>query len=78
MKKLLYILLFSVAGSMVAQEKINTDGIALATYVPQQIENVPASARKMLVNRLAQIITKNGISENPYNSRFVLYLMLQF
>lgn len=57
---------------MVAQEKINTDGIALATYVPQQIENVPASARKMLVNRLAQIITKNGISENPYNSRFVL------
>lgn len=57
---------------MVAQEKKNNDGIALAAYVPQQIENVPSGARKMLLNRLTQVITKNGIGNNAYNARFVL------
>ncbi len=71
MKRLLYIIIF-VATSMVAQEKKNNDGIALAAYVPQQIENVPSGARKMLLNRLTQVITKNGIGNNAYNARFVL------
>lgn len=72
MKKILYIAFFLVALFLTAQEKNNNDGISLAAYVPQQVENIPASARKMLANRLTQIITKNGISENVYNSRFVL------
>ncbi|WP_438425903.1 hypothetical protein [Aquimarina macrocephali] len=72
MKKILYIMLFFVATSMVAQEKKNNDGISLAAYVPSQVEGIPASAKKMLLNRLAQIITKNGISKNAYNSRFIL------
>ncbi len=57
---------------LIAQEKKASDGISLAAYVPQQVEGVPASAKKMLLNRLTQIITKNGISNNIYNSRFVL------
>lgn len=65
-------MLFFVATSLVAQEKIKTEGISLAAYVPYQTERVPASAKKMLLNRLTQIITKNGIANNPYNSRFVM------
>ncbi len=72
MKKILYIALFFVVTSLVAQEKKSSDGITLAAYVPQQVEGIPASAKKMLLNRLTQIITKNGISNNVYNSRFVL------
>ena len=72
MKKIIYIALFFVATSLVAQEKSSNDGISLAAYVPQQVEGIPASAKKMLLNRLTQIITKNGISENVYNSRFIL------
>lgn len=72
MKKIICIALFFVATSLVAQEKSSNDGISLAAYVPQQVEGIPASAKKMLLNRLTQIITKNGISENVYNSRFIL------
>ncbi|GAA4275419.1 hypothetical protein [Aquimarina mytili] len=72
MKKIVYIALFFVVTSLVAQEKKSNDGITLAAYVPQQVEGIPASAKKMLLNRLTQIITKNGISNNVYNSRFVL------
>lgn len=71
MKKVLFIMLFFVATLMGAQNKSN-DGISLGTYIPRQTERMPVSAKKMLVNRLAQIITKNGISKHPYNSRFVL------
>lgn len=72
MKRLLYIL-FLVATVTVAQdEKNSNDGILLAAYVPQQIENIPASARKMLLNRLNKVITQNGIGNSGYNARFVL------
>lgn len=65
-------MLLFVATSLVAQNKVNNNGIALGTYIPRQTERIPASAKKMLVNRLSQIITKNGITKHPYNSRFVL------
>lgn len=72
MKKIVYTILFLVVTTLVAQEKKSSDGISLAAYVPAQVEGIPASAKKMLLNRLTQIITKNGISNNVYNSRFVL------
>lgn len=72
MKKLIYIVLFFVATSLVAQEKKSSDGISLAAYVPRQAEGLPSSAKRMLLNRLTQVITKNGISKHPYKSRFVL------
>lgn len=72
MKRVLYIILFFVAVSITAQKKNNNDGISLTTYIPRQTERIPPSAKRMLLNRLAQIITKNGISKHPSNSRFVL------
>ncbi|WP_103865081.1 hypothetical protein [Aquimarina sp. I32.4] len=72
MKKLLYIALLLVGTTLVAQQKKTNDGISLAAYVPRQVEGIPSSARNMLVNRLTQVITKNGISDNVYNARFIL------
>ncbi len=72
MKKIIYTALLLITTVIIAQDKKASDGISLAAYVPQQVEGIPASAKKMLLNRLTQIITKNGISNNVYNSRFVL------
>ncbi|MEW7277653.1 hypothetical protein ABW636_03570 [Aquimarina sp. 2201CG1-2-11] len=72
MKKIICMVFLFMGTVLIAQEKKASDGISLAAYVPQQVEGVPASAKKMLLNRLTQIITKNGISNNIYNSRFVL------
>ena len=70
MKKALAIL-FCLA-SIVAIGQNNNYAINLGAYVPDQIENVPASAKKMLLNKLGQLVTSNGISDNQYNSRFII------
>lgn len=71
MKNLLYSLLFISSLPLSAQE-INYDGIFIGSYVPSQIENIPQSAKKMLANKLKQIVTAKGISDNSYNSRFII------
>lgn len=64
-------ILFCLA-SIVAIGQNNDYAINLGAYVPEQIENVPASAKKMLINKLGQLVTANGISDNQYNSRFII------
>lgn len=64
-------ILFCLA-SIVAIGQNNEYAINLGAYVPEQIENVPASAKKMLINKLGQIVTENGISDNQFNSRFII------
>ncbi|MFK7782606.1 hypothetical protein [Psychroserpens sp.] len=64
-------ILFCLA-SMVAIGQNKDYAINLGAYVPDQIENVPASAKKMLLNKLGQLVTANGISDNQYNSRFII------
>lgn len=46
--------------------------IALAAYVPQQIEKMPEGARTMLSNKLNQIVTQNGLGSSSFNSRFII------
>lgn len=46
--------------------------IAMTAYVPQQIEHMPSSARKMLANKLGQVVTKNGIGGGSLNPRFII------
>ncbi len=46
--------------------------IALKAWVPQQIENMPGSARKMLANKLTQVVTKNGMAGSGWNQRFII------
>ena len=71
MKKIIYVIVLFVLTNSIAQEK-SSEGIALAPYIPRQVESIPSSAKRMLLNRLAQVLTKNGIGKNIYNSRFVL------
>lgn len=70
MKKALAIL-FCLA-SMISIGQDNEYAINLGAYVPEQIENVPPSAKRMLINKLGQLITANGMSDNVRNSRFII------
>lgn len=70
MKKLITLIVCFASTILVAQD--NNYEISLASYVPNQIENVPDSAKSMLNNKLNQVITSNGISNNIGNSRFII------
>ena len=61
--------MFLVSTGMVAQ---NDNGITLGAYIPAQTEGIPAYAQSMLKNKLGRIITENGISDDVYNSRFII------
>lgn len=53
--------------------KLNDKGrLALAVWIPDQIENFPIAARNTLENKLNQILTDQGIAGDAYNSRFIL------
>ncbi len=71
MKNIIYIVLF-ITSTLVAQDTSNNNGILLGAHIPSQAEGIPSSAKRMFINKLGQIITKNGISDNVYNSRFIL------
>ena len=44
--------------------------IQLTTYLPPEAE-MPEAARKILVNKMTQIATKNGLANSSFNSRFI-------
>jgi hypothetical protein len=46
--------------------------IVLATFVPQQIDNMPEAARSSLTNKLNQIVTQNGMGGKSINERFII------
>ena len=73
--KFLLLLTFVLSISMVkAQENKMSDKnrLALAVWVPDQIENMPAVAKKNLENKLSQIITANGMGGDALNTRFII------
>ncbi|MFV9551643.1 hypothetical protein [Algibacter sp. PT7-4] len=72
MKNIIYSLVFLSSLTLMAQNDINYDGIFIGSYVPHQIEHVPQGAKKMLSNKLNQIITSKGIANNNYNGRFII------
>lgn len=46
--------------------------IALATYIPPQLENIPQGAKSLLMNKLSQIATQNGMGGSYANERFII------
>ncbi|MDD7887122.1 hypothetical protein [Flavivirga sp. 57AJ16] len=70
MKKIIYTVLFLISMVIFGQE--NNNGITLGAYIPEQAEGIPTYAKSMLKNKLGRIITENGISDNVYNSRFII------
>ena len=78
MKKLSKILVAAsvlVSSYSFAQKKTTADDmgrVMITAYVPQQIENMPAGARKMLANKLTQVVTKSGLAGSSFNTRFIV------
>lgn len=46
--------------------------IVLNSYVSDQVEGLPASAKRMLTNKLSQIATKSGLGGSALNQRFII------
>ena len=64
-----------ISNNAFAQSKASDSEMSrlmLTAWVPEQIEGMPSSANNMLTNKLKEVITKNGISASPFNSRFVI------
>lgn len=77
MKKLLFFLvaLSPLFGAFAqnSQGKVDDFGrITLAAYVPEQIDDMPVSARSILSNKLSQIVTESGLGGSAMNERFII------
>jgi hypothetical protein len=78
MKKLYTILFVAMLAStnLFAQNTLKSSDdiqrIALAPYIPDQIENLPPIAKNLLENKLNQIVTTYGMSGSSYNERFII------
>jgi hypothetical protein len=72
MKKIFGVVLIVVTSTISIAQNINDFGrIVLNTHM-QEYEGIPASAVKMLKNKLDQIATKNGIGGSEVNPRFII------
>jgi hypothetical protein len=73
---LISVLLFCLSVQSFAQNdigKLNDLGrIALNTFVPDQIENLPAITKGNLENKLSQITTRYGMGASELMSRFII------
>ncbi len=70
MKK--FIFTFCLLGVLVGTAQNSGSNIALGTYIPYEMATVPQEARQILETKLGQMVTKNGISDISYNSRFII------
>lgn len=65
-----------LAGTSSAQNNLQKSDdfgrITLNTYVSDQIDYLPISAEGILVNKLNQIATYNGLGGSSYNPRFII------
>jgi len=65
-------LLFTFIAVNAQSNQEDKNRIALTAWVPDQIEGMPASATNLLENKLSQVATKNGMSGDAMNSRFII------
>lgn len=73
--KILVLLVASFNLSSFAQTSTNADDLGrlrLAVYVPEQVDPMQEQASNMLVNKLEQLIAKNGFGGSTYNERFII------
>lgn len=67
--------LFSALAGFSQNTKSSADDmgrIALAAFVPQQIDKMPEAARSLLKNKLSQIVTKSGMGGSAAKERFII------
>lgn len=77
MKKLVYLLMIGllISPALNAQNSLGKSDdlarISLSPIVPDELESIPSYAKKMLVNKLQQVATSNGMGGGA-NPRFVI------
>jgi hypothetical protein len=78
MKKLLITISLGLVcfGSSFGQNSLgksdDSERLAIATVVPNQAGNIPEGARNMLLNKMRQITTQNGLGASEFGSRFFM------
>jgi hypothetical protein len=76
MKSIILSILIAINCNIYAQNTAGKSGdaarIALASFVPQQIDQMPEAARSTLANKLSQIVTQNGLGGKASNERFII------
>ncbi|MDY0279068.1 MAG: hypothetical protein RBR35_00740 [Salinivirgaceae bacterium] len=78
MKKLIFatVLLMGLSVFASAQNQLGKSDdlarISLTPIVPDELDNIPAAARKLLTNKLSLVAAKNGLSGSATNPRFVI------
>jgi hypothetical protein len=73
MKNFLLLLFCCAAYTTTIQAQENQEErVPIAVWIPEQIEDLPISAKNSLENRLGQIITKSGLLGNSSGSRFIM------
>ncbi len=75
-RKILLSILILIGYNTYAQNTVGkSDDVAritLATFIPQQIDQMPEAARNSLSNKLNQIVTQNGLGGKASNERFII------
>lgn len=73
MKKI-FLTIFAVVLSccLHAQDSGVTGKVQMAVYIPEDCESIPASAHKMLIQRINSIITKNGMAATTDYTQFFI------
>lgn len=72
---LIFLIVGSIANNIKAQTKGKADDlgrIVLNPYVSHQVEGLPPSAKRMLLSKMAQIVSKNGMGGSLLNPRFII------
>lgn len=73
MKRLFLLLFLSQSIVMFAQNvNPNSENICITSYIPEEVEFQMADTKSLLLDKLAQIVTQNGLGSNGYDNRFVI------
>lgn len=65
-------LVFGISNAQTSSQSADKSKLALAVWVSDQIEGITPIAKKNLENKLTQILIENGLTNDAYNSRFIL------
>ena len=69
---ILIVINYNIYAQNTAGKSDDAARITLATFVPQQIDQMPEAARSILANKLSQIVTQNGLGGKASNERFII------
>lgn len=73
MKNILLVLLFFLAAPLLAQDEQSNTNIAVSVVFTDQSENLTLSLQEKIRNKVAQILSRNGVAAEGWAQEFVVY-----